>query len=200
MAFGSSPAPVGVATPIFVDIKDRPHPIFTQCPQIAKVDDSISAFSRVPDGVLYVEDVCAYIHYTLEDLGSIEIKTINMTNLLDRIGLMKLEFQILKDQSFTDILEMSEFKDEMIWYVLSRVHGEFIWLDRPYKITKEDIHAITSFPQTDQTPRRKKIPKNEVEKLTGATFDNRSMRISTIRDKVVQFASMIIGYKVTQSN
>lgn len=73
------------------------------------------------------------------------------------------------NQGFTDILEMPEFEDEMIQYVLSRVHGEFMWLDRPYKITKEAICAIISLPQVGQTPDRRKIPNNEVNKLIGAT-------------------------------
>lgn len=123
-----------------------------------------------------------------------------MITFLDKNGVIKLEFRHLKDQGFTDILEMPEFDDEIIQYVLSRVHGEFIWLDRPHKITKNVIRAITDLPQVGQRLDKKKISNNEVTKLTGATFDNRSMRISTIRDKDVQFASMVIGYKVNQSN
>lgn len=187
-------------TPIVVDIKDRPRLIFKQCPQILKVNDSINAFYRVIDRVLYIEDVRAYIHCTLKDLGFAEIKTMYMTNLLDRKGSMKPEFQILKDQGFTDILEIPKFEDEMIQCVLSHIHREFMLLDQPYKITKEAIRAITGLPQTSQTPGKKKISNIEVEKLTSITFDNRSMRIRTIKDKVVQFASMIINYKVTQSN
>lgn len=131
MASRSSSASIGVATPIFVDIKDYPHPIFKQCPQIAKVNDSVGTFSRVLEGVMYVEDVHAYIHYTLDDLGSAEIKNMYIITFLNQDGSMKLEFQIMKDQGFTDILEMSKFEDDMILYVLSQVHGEFIWLDRP---------------------------------------------------------------------
>lgn len=52
MAFGFAPFLVDVATPVVVDIKDHPHPEFKRCPQIAKVNDSIGAFSRVIDGVL----------------------------------------------------------------------------------------------------------------------------------------------------
>lgn len=96
-----------------------------------KVDASIDAFSRVPDGVIYVDDVRGYIHYTLEDMGSSKIKSMYLSTLLNKGGLIQLEFQILKDQGFIDILEMLEFEDEMIQYVPSRVHGEFIWIDQP---------------------------------------------------------------------
>lgn len=147
MASRSAPTLADVATPIVVDIKDHPCPKFKQCPQIAKVDDSINTFSRVLDGVLYVKDVRAYIHYNLEDLGSSKIKSMYLSTLLNKDGLTKPEFEILKDQGFTDILEMPEFEDEMIRYVLSRVHGEFIWIDWPYQITKEVIHSIINLPQ-----------------------------------------------------
>lgn len=108
-----------------------------------------------------------------------------MIALLEKDEMSKPKFQILKDQGFTDILEMVKFKDEMIWYLLSQVHGKFLWLDRPYKITKETICAITGFPQVKQTLGKRKISRNEVNKLIGTTFDNQSMRISTIRDKDV---------------
>lgn len=116
MASGSTSTLVGVATPIFVDIKDHPFPIFKKWPQIAKVNDSIDAFYKVPEGVLYVEDVRAYIHYTLEDLGFAKIKNMYIGTLLNQDGSMKLEFQILKDQGFIDILEMPKFEDELIRY------------------------------------------------------------------------------------
>lgn len=36
--------------------------------------------------------------------------------------------------------------------------------------------------------------------LTGATYDNRSLRVNDIKDKNVKFASMVIGYKVGHTN
>lgn len=69
MASRSSPALLDIATSIMVDIKDCSRLEFKKFPHIAKVDDSIDGFSSVPDGVLYVEDVRAYIHCTLEDMA-----------------------------------------------------------------------------------------------------------------------------------
>lgn len=77
MASGSFPTLVDIASLFVVDIKDPPCPILNNCPQIAKVNDSINAFSRVPDGVTYVIDVQSYIYYTLEDFGSSEIKNVH---------------------------------------------------------------------------------------------------------------------------
>lgn len=54
MASRSAPTLVDVETPIVFDIKDFPHQVFKKYPQIAKVDDSIGAFLRVPDDILYV--------------------------------------------------------------------------------------------------------------------------------------------------
>lgn len=66
-------------------------------------------------------------------------------------------------------------------------------------ITKEAIQVVTDLPKVGQEP-RKKISTTVVEKLTGATHDGRSMRVSTIKDTDVKFSSMIIVYKVTQSS
>lgn len=84
-------------------------------------------------------------------------------------------------------------------YILSHVHDEFTWLDRPYKITKQVIHAVTCH-QTSGKPNLRKVMNPTVTKLTGAQFDNRSMTINNILDHDVKFASMIIGYKVYQSS
>lgn len=89
MASGSSSTLVGVATHNLVDIKDHPCPIFKQFPQIAKVNNSVGTFSRVPEGFLHVKDVRAYIHCTLEDLGSIEIKNMYIGTFLNQDGSMK---------------------------------------------------------------------------------------------------------------
>lgn len=97
LASRSASTLVGVATLVFFDIMDSPHLVFKQCPHIAKVHDSVSAFSRDPDGVLYVEDDCRYINCTLEDLGFDKIKTMYMSIFLNWDGSMKLDFQVLKD-------------------------------------------------------------------------------------------------------
>lgn len=105
----------------------------------------------------------------------------------------------IKDLGLTDILYIPEFKDKMIRYVLRRVHNEFIWLDIPYMIMKEAIQDVTGLPRVGQEL-SKKISNTKVKKLIGVTSDSRSMRVSTITNSNIKFTSMIIGYKVTQSN
>lgn len=72
-------------------------------------------------------------------------------------------------------------------------------MDRPYKITKEAIQAITSLSSTRLHP-DKKVSNDFVRKITSAISGKRSMKVSTITDTDIKFGSMVIGYKVTQSN
>lgn len=93
--------------------------------------------------------------------------------------------------------------DEAEWvrYVLSCIHGEFIWLDRPYKITEEVIKNVTYLHKIGSVSGpRCKLSNIELNKLTRATFDGRSMRVDDFRDIDVKFTAMTIGYKVYQSN
>lgn len=62
--------PTFIVNPTIVKVKDRLRPIFKELPLIAKKEDSVGAFSRVLDGVMYVEDATTYIHCTLEDIGT----------------------------------------------------------------------------------------------------------------------------------
>lgn len=96
---------------------------------MATKDDSVGAFSHVLEGVVYVEDVRAYIHFHIEDLGTLEIKGMHMNELMGESGKVKLTYQHIEDLGFIDILDILEFEDEIVRYVLTRVHGEFIWLD-----------------------------------------------------------------------
>lgn len=85
-------------------------------------------------------------------------------------------------------------------YILSHVHDEFIWLDKPYKITKQAIHAVTFLNQTSGKPNLRKVMNPTITKLTDSQFDIRSMMIDDILEHDVKFSSMIIGYKFYQSS
>lgn len=156
------------------------------------MEDYAGAFSMFSNDVMNVEDVGAYIHCTLEDLGTKEIKSMYQSMILGDLGTIKPEFKAIEYLGLTSILYILKFKDEVTRYVLSRVHNEFIWLDSPYMITKESIQFVTGLPRVRQEP-GKKISNTKVKKLTDATPDSRSMRISTITDTDIKFASMIIG-------
>lgn len=188
-----------VANSTAIEVKDCPRPIFKRYPHVATLEDLVGAFYHVLEGVVYVEDVRVYIHYHIEDLGTSEIKGMYMSELMGESGKIKPTYKHIEEKGFTNILDILEFEDEITRYVLRRVHGEFLWLKKPYKITKEAIQAIIGFPSVGQHL-DKKVSNDFMRKIIGATSDKRSIKVSTIINKNMKFGSMIIGYKVTLSN
>lgn len=197
----SSFIPEFVENPTVVKNIKRRRPIFKIIPQIAKVDDFVGEFSKIPKGVTFIEGPRAYIHYNIEDLGSEEMKNMFIKVITNNHGVIKPKQNIVKDLGFVDILYILEFEDEIIRYVISRVRSEFLWLDSVFKITREAIKVVTGLPSTNsRSEKKKKIPNKGVMDLTGATSDNRSLRVSDINDDNVKYASMVIGYKVAHTN
>lgn len=88
-------------------------------------------------------------------MGTEDIKNIYQSVILGDSRTIKPEFKAIEDLGLTGILYIPEYKDEVIRYVLSRVHNEFIWLDRPYMIMKEAIQVITDLPSVKQEPGKK---------------------------------------------
>lgn len=120
--------------------------------------------------------------------------------IMDEVGNTKLEYAQLQRKGFTQLVHFLLFdEDEWVRYNLSHLHDEFIWLDKPYKITKQKIHEVTCINQTGRKPDLRKVTIPTITKLTGAQFDSRSMTIDDILEHDVRFASMIIGYKVYHS-
>lgn len=123
------------------------------------------------------------------------------TVICDESGNVKLEHKVVETLGFMDILSIPDFPKDVIRIVLSRVHGKFFWLDFIHKITKEAVKAITGLPSTNSRPNRtKKVSNDTVMKLTGATFDKRSLRVNDVKDINVKFINMILGYKDTHAN
>lgn len=52
-----------------------------------------------------------------------------MSELIGESGKIKPAYKHIEELGFIDILDILEFEDEIIRYVLSIVHGEFIWLN-----------------------------------------------------------------------
>lgn len=114
MEVGSSSTPTFIANPTVVEVKDRPMPIFKPCPHIFTLDDSVGAFSRVPEGIVYVEDVRAYIHCHIKDMGTSDINNMYMNELMGDSGKIKPKYKHIEDLGFIGILDIPEFKDEII--------------------------------------------------------------------------------------
>lgn len=126
MEAGSSSIHVSIANPTVIEVKDCPRPIFKWYPHVATLEDSVGAFSHILKEFVYVEDVRAYIHYHIKDLGTSQIKGIYMSELMGESRKIKPEYKHIEELGFIDILDIPEFKDEIVRYVLNRVHGEFI--------------------------------------------------------------------------
>lgn len=175
--------------------------MFQLVPEVAKKDDTVGAFSQIPKGFVYAEDPRIYIHCNIEELGDEEIKIMYKSFICDNSENVKPEHKIIETLGFTKILYIPEFPKDVIRIVLSRVHGEFFWLDEIHKITKEDVKAVTGLPTTGKRPdKNKKVSNDLVMNLTGATSDRRSLRVNDVIDINVRFVSMILGYKSTHAN
>lgn len=187
-------------TPHFVDVTERPQLEFRRHPHKSIETDPAGALSSVPYGVLHVEDIRSYIHCKLEDLGTFAIFDQYRT-LCDKQGVIKDQFRRVTNKGFHHAMNfLDEFEGDHIRYVLSKIHNQFMWLDRAHKITKEDTHAVTGLWATGEVPVLRTIPKNEVARLTKSKWDGRAMTINEIEDPGVKYSSMVIGYRVYHSS
>lgn len=190
-----------ILNPTIVENVKCPRPIFKIIPEIAKKDDSVGAFSKIPKGVAFAEDPRIYIHCNIEDLGSKELMKMFKKVICDEHGIVKPEHKNVETLDFAEILNIPQFLEEVVRIVLSRAHGEFLWLDFVCKITRQAIRVVTGLPSTYSRPNKtKKIPNKMVTSLTGATSDNRSLRVNDIKDIKVRYVSMVLGYKATHTN
>lgn len=195
-SFGSS-----VATLLVVEIIDRERPQFKKHPYKSMEDDLNGSFSYVPYRVLNVEDIRAYIHYNIEEFGNAKILSLYTKHVMDGMGNLKPDFKSLKDKCFIQFVNFLIF-DELEWvkYILSKVRDEFIWLDKPYKITKNEIKVVTCLNATGEVPGLRNVKNTIVTEVTNSQHDSRSMTISDIIEYDVRFASMVMSYKVYQSS
>lgn len=190
-----------VDTPLLVKFRNCPSPKFKKHPFKSLLDEPLGVFFSVFHGVLHTEDIRAYIHCDIEEIGSYDVSCVFTENLITN-NQLKPEYAHLHRNSFTHFMDFMIFdKDEWVRYILSRIHGEFIWLDWSYKIIEEVIKKITFLHKIGGlSGPRSKLSNTELCKLISATFDGRSMRVDDIRDIDMKFAGMVIGYKVYQSN
>lgn len=58
-----------ISNPLVVKVKDMTHLVFKESPLKSIEDDLVGAFYFIPHGVLHIDDVRAYIHYEIEEIG-----------------------------------------------------------------------------------------------------------------------------------
>lgn len=98
MEVRSSFTPTFIENITIVEVKDHPRPNLKQCPHITTLDDSVGAFSCVLEGVVYVENIRAYIHCHIEDLGTSDIKSMYMSELIGESWKIKPKYKHIEDQ------------------------------------------------------------------------------------------------------
>lgn len=122
-------------------------------------------------------------------------------HMIDSMGNLKPDFKSLQDKGFIQFMKFLAFNEpKWVRYILRRVHDEFIWLEKPYKITKNAIQVVTCLNATSEVLGLRNMKNTIVREVTDSQHDNRSMTISDIIEHDVIFASMVTGYKMYQSS
>lgn len=120
-----------------VDVTDRPWPEFKRHPFKSEETDPVSALSSVPYGVLHVEDVRSFYHCKLEDMGVSFIYD-QYRWLCDNKGILKEQFKSVAEKGFHHAGNfINDFDNELVRFVLSHIHDQFMWLDRVHKIVRQ---------------------------------------------------------------
>lgn len=93
----SNMASSGIATPLVVDDIDRARPNFEKHLYKSIVDDLSNSFWSVPYRVLHVEDIRAYIHCNIEEIGISQMMKLYTQHMIDEMGSLKLEFKSIEE-------------------------------------------------------------------------------------------------------
>lgn len=118
-------------------------------------------------------------------------------SLCDNKGILKEQFRSVADKGFHHGINfIDNFNDELVRFVLSQIHDQFMWLDRPHKITKEAIHVVIGFCSTGEVSLLSSVLKNDVEKIIGSRWDGKTMMVNKINGLAMKYASMVIGYRI----
>lgn len=190
-----------MATPLVVGITERAHLNFKKHLFISIEVDSQVAFSSNPYNIFHVEDSRVYIHANLEELGILHILNLYSKQMLNENFKLKSEYKVLEEKSFVQFVKFPLFdENEWVRYVLSRMHDEFMWLNKPFKITKNAIRVITGLYSFGDIPKLKSMKNQIVTDTTSSKFDRRAMTINDILEHDVRFSSMMTRYKIYSSS
>ena len=67
-------------------------------------------------------------------------------------------------------------------------------------ITKKIVHRVIGFPTLDRPKTLRSDKRETIEKNTGAKWNNRGMKIDTIKDPLLDFVVSIVFHMFYQSN
>lgn len=131
-----------------------------------------NALSQVPVGLIVEEGISDYIDCNIEDLGSLTIHS-QLSLLCGKDKKIKQKYSILeKKMPHNAVYFLEDFIDDHIRIILSRVHGDKMYLERTHDITPQDVHAIIGFCNIGEVLALRKIIKTEMTKLTGSVSDS----------------------------
>lgn len=85
---------------------------------------------------------------------------------------------------------------EVVKFILNRLDGYILTLDKPYQISREVIKNLTGLCNIGDVLKKNSIQNKEVKTLTGVIGDQRAMLISTIKDPIMRHIAHGISYKI----
>lgn len=145
-------------------------------------------------------DLSSYVEFKIEDLGSLAIYA-QLKYMCTKDRKIKLEQIRIYEKGFHNAtFFLEEFEHEYIKIIFSRVHGGNMYLDQTHSITKEAIHVMIGFCQTNKVSVLRKIPKEIVMQLTKSTWDVHAMLVNNIDDEAIKFVTMVIDYRIFNSS
>lgn len=152
-----------------------------------------NALSQVLAGVIVEEGIFDYIDYKIEDLGSLAIHS-QLDLFCDKDKKIRPEYNILEKKKLYNVVYfLEDFIEDHIRIILSRVHGDKMYLERTHDITLQAIHVVTGFCNIGDVPALRMVSKIEMSKLT-------SMIVNSIKNDLVKYACMVIGYQTLSAS
>lgn len=99
----------------------------------------------------------------------------------------KLEYKYIAKKGLDISKDFLDFCGDHKWVriSLSRIHDDVMYLDKPYKITKDAIRAMIGLCTTRPLLVMKDITSWTINKLIGSRFDNKIMMVDDIKESGV---------------
>lgn len=137
----------------------------------------------------------------MEEYDHSKLNDFKRIHLVDGAYRFKAEYANLGHKGLDVWIDFPMFYDEkIIKIVLSRIHGDCLWLDGPYQISKEALRDMTSLCSFETMPTLKSTRNDEEIFFTSIVSSKRAFLIDTIVDLVVWYATMGLSYKVYFKN
>lgn len=140
--------------------------------------------SSLPSNMMLLEDVGKYLRTKIIEMGDSLIQNLYEEIYAEEIG--KDDLKEIETTTLARAMDIPKnFKKELVKFMLSQVHNEYMWLDKPYKITKEVIERVTRFNDIGEKMTTRMHIIEEVAKKTRCYLDGRMCTLKDILDRKV---------------